>query len=198
MVETEAAATAEIIAAMIEEAGIKLDRDQAMPLYVGIVSDTGCFRYLNTTPRSMQLCANYLALGIDIEPIRIRLFEDRSYTNMRMLSFALNSLQVSADGKLAWMVVDRATMEKYHAGPGDCISIVNFSLAVVGVKIGLFFEEYEDDVKVSLRSRRGYSVNDVAAKFGGGGHVLAAGCRVIGNLKTVVPQLIKAFEEKLK
>jgi len=198
LVEIEAAATAEIVAAMIEEMGIELDREQATCLYTAIVSDTGCFRYLNTTPRSMQLCAKYLALGIDLEPIRIRLFEDRSFTNMRILSAAINSLQVSTDGMLAWMFVDQATMQKYQAGPGDCTSIVNFSLAVEGVKIGLFFEEYMNDVKVSLRSRRGYSVNDIAAAFGGGGHVMAAGCRVKGNLATVMPQILQAFKDKLK
>jgi len=200
IIEDEASATGEICAAIIEEAGMPYNQEIAMALYSAIVSDTACFRYLNTTPRCFEIAARLLESGIDLETVRINLFENNSLASMHMLAVALQNLEVSKDGLVAWMKVDQASKQLYKAKDGDLSKIINYALSIQGVKIGVFFQEKEGEVKVGLRSRRGYSVDGIARSFGGGGHIMAAGCTLAGTLdeayKQVLPAIYAMLEEK--
>jgi len=197
LVEPEAAATAELAAALIFGAGIAPDDDTALCLYCGLAADTGCFRYLNTTPRAFGQAARLMG-QVDLELVRIKLFEDRSFANLKMMASCLNNLAVDCGGLLCYSYVSRAERDRYHAGAADCHNIVNYTLALTGVKVGVFFEEYADEVKVSFRCRRGYRVDGLARLFQGGGHLLASGCKVAGGLAEAMPPVLaearKLFE----
>ena len=191
VIEPQAAAAGEIVAALCREAGVTLSDQAALCLYSAIAADTGGFRFRNTCPRCLLMAAHLLP-QIDSELVRIRLFENRSWANMKMLAACLNQLQVECEGRLAYSWLSHAEMEKYQAGYNDCHNIVNQVLELNGVKVGLMFEEYEDQVKMSFRCREGYRVDELARQFGGGGHALAAGCKQEGGLAQVMPPVLAA------
>ena len=195
VLEPEASATAEIIAAIVEEAGIEFTPEVATCLYGGIVADTGCFRFLNTTRRSFTQAAKMLPL-IDPEEIRICLFEDCTIANLRMKGYCCENLHMELDGRICYTVLDKATMARCGGGLEDTHGIVNFTLMPHGVQLGIFFEEHDEYVKVSFRSRKGFSVNELAHNLGGGGHELAAGCRVWEPVEKAVEKVIKAAKEQ--
>jgi len=195
LVEPEAAAAAELAAALIFSAGIQPDKDTALCLYCGLAADTGCFRYLNTTPRSLRQAARLMP-QVDLELVRIKLFEDRSFANLKMMAACLNNLTVDYAGLLCYSYVSRPERDRYHATAADCHNIVNYTLALTGVKVGILFEEYENEVKISFRCRRGYRVDELAQQFQGGGHLLASGCKVAGSLDQAMP-LVVAEARKL-
>ncbi len=192
VLETDAAASGEIAAVLIAKAGIEIDTAIAAQLYTAIVGDTGCFRYTNTTPRTMRIGADLLDKHIDAEQIRIRLFESHSLKNMQMIRVAFDNMQIEADGQLCYMVIDYQSKLNASAGDSDCDNIVSNTLTLSGVKIGLLFEEHPGLVKVSMRCRNGYRVDQLAQHFGGGGHLLASGCRVKGSLEQVKDQVLTA------
>ena len=199
LVEPEAAAASEIVAALALADGRKISDEAALCLYSGMAADTGCFRYNNTSPRSLALAAQLLP-QINLETVRIQLFEDRSYANAKMIGVCFDHIQLECDGKLCYSYFSRADREPYQAGPGDCHNIVNYTLSLHGVKVGLIFEEYDDYVKMSFRCRSGYRVDRLAQHFHGGGHELASGCKLPGNLETVMPMVLaetrKLFDEE--
>jgi len=197
IVEPDASSTGEIIAALLQEARLPLHLEAATCLYSAIIADTGGFRYLNTTSRALALAAILLACGVDKEQIRIQLFESRSPAAMAMLKTAFNNLQVIAEGQLCYTFIRWEEMRQAGALKGDLHNIANYTLHQRGVKVGLFLEEYEDHVKLSLRGRQGWRVDQLAQAWGGGGHVLAAGCSLPGSLETVLPQAIAGMTELL-
>ncbi len=198
VLETDAAASGEIAAVLLEKAGIEIDTAIATQLYTAIVGDTGCFRYTNTTPRTLRIGADLLAKHIDVEQIRIRLFESHSYTNMQMIRVAFENMQVELNGQLCYMIIDHQSMLDAGAASGDCDNIVSNTLTLSGVKIGLLFEEYPDMVKVSMRCRNGYRVDHLAQSFGGGGHLLASGCRIKASLEQAKTEVLAAARQLLQ
>ncbi len=189
LVEPEASAASEIVAALALSEGRTISDEAALCLYSGMVADTGCFRYNNTSSRSLALAARLLP-QVDLETVRIRLFEDRSYANMKMIAAAFTHMQVECGGKLCYFFLSNGDREKYQAGPADCHNIVNYALSLHGVKVGLMFEEYRDHVKMSFRCRSGYRVDRLAQHFQGGGHELASGAKLPGGLDSVIPQVL--------
>ena len=198
VVEPDASSTGEIVAALCETAGQPLSTEAATCLYSAIVSDTGCFRYENTTPRALEIAARLLRLGVDMEQVRIKLFENRSPSGIAILQTALNNLQFIAEGRLCYTFVRHKEALAVQAKVADLNNISNFTLLQNGVIIGVFFEEYEDHVKISLRSRRGLRVDKLAQSLGGGGHMRAAGCSLKGDLDSILPQVLSKARKLLE
>ena len=194
VLESDASATAEIIAAIIEQAGIKLSDDAATNIYSAIAADTGCFRFLNTTSRSLTQAARLLP-QIDLEQIRIHLFEDCSIKNLRLKGHCCSTMETDCGGQLCYAVIDSDTLARYAAGSDDLYGIVNFTLMPHGVQVGILFEEYDDYIKVSFRSRDGFNVNQLAKSLGGGGHKLASGARLDKPLEKSKEKVIKAAKD---
>lgn len=194
LVEPHAAATGEIIAALCEYAGLCPDDDSALCLYSAMAGDTGCFRYLNTTARCLRL-AGWLLPRVDLEAVRIHLFEDRTYANLKMMAVCLEHIATDCGGLLAYSWLDRASMLRYRAGMADCHNIVNYTLTLSGVRLGILFEEHDGYVKMSFRCRRGLRVDELARQFGGGGHMEASGCKLSGSLDEVMPRVLAAARQ---
>jgi len=186
----QAAAAAELAGELICQAGIEPDPEVALCLYSGLMADTGGFRFRNVTPNTLELAARLLPL-VDTELIRIQLFEARTWANMRMLAEAFQNMQVECDGRLCYTWLGNEQRERCQAGPADCHNIVNETLTLSGVQVGLIFEEYSDYVKMSFRSRKGWDVDQLAIAFGGGGHAQASGCKIKGDLAQVMPIVLE-------
>jgi len=191
ILDSSAAATAEIVWKLIlalqkATGSVLATRDVAECLMTGLITDTGSFRFLNVTPRTFALAARLERLGAVPAPIVDLVFENRTYGGVKLLGRALDSLQMTADGKVAWAHVTVQDFTDVSAVDAETEGIVNHVRAIKGVQVGILFREVPDkQVRVSLRARNGADVNRIANVFGGGGHVLAAGCSVEPPLKDV-------------
>jgi phosphoesterase RecJ-like protein len=198
VVEPEASSSGEIVAAIGEAAGLPLNIEAATCLYSAIVSDTGCFRYENTTPRALETAARMLRAGVDMEQARIKLFESRSPAGMAVMQATFRNIRFAAAGKLCYSFVRYEEALASGAKVADFHNIANYMLLGDGVMIGLFFEEYSDHVKVSFRSRSGLRMDKLAQSLGGGGHMRAAGCHLSGSLNDALPQVLEKALEMLE
>jgi len=188
-IDPDACATAEMIFRLAREASVKISPEVATCLYTAVLTDTGSFCFQGTGERTFALAQELVRCGAD--PVRIahNVYFSTQLSKMRLLGAALSSLH--RDGTLAWMNVDRATMERCQACDEDCEGLVNYALAIRGIEVALFFREQVDGCfRVSLRSKGLVNVAAVAAAFGGGGHECASGCAVQGPLSVAIERLI--------
>ncbi len=184
ILDSRAAATAELVWPLLERLSRAtstelIDRDIALCLMAGLITDTGSFRFPNATPYSFELAAKLQRLGAEPAPINELVFETRSYASIKLLGRALDSLQVTSDGRVAWAHVTAADLKEFNATDAETEGVVNHVRAIKGVQVGLLFREIPGGlVRISLRAREGADVNKIANAFGGGGHRLAAGCSI--------------------
>ncbi len=188
-IDPDACATAEMIFRLAREAGVKISPEVATCLYTAVLTDTGSFCFHGTTERTFALAQELVRCGAD--PVRIahNVYFSTQISKMRLLGAALSGLQ--RDGTLAWMHVDRTTMERLEANDEDCEGLVNYALAIQGIEVALFFREQPDGrYRVSLRSKGLVNVAAVAEAFGGGGHECASGCAIDGPLSVATERLL--------
>lgn len=176
----------------------KVDADIARALYVGIIHDTGVFQYSNTRPETLQIAAHLITFGFDFPRLIEETFYQKTYVQTQIMGRALMESIRFMDGQCIAGVVDRKTMNFYNADSGDLDGIVNQLRNIKGVHCAIFM--YETDVleyKVSMRSDEKVDVAKVAAYFGGGGHVRAAGCTMKGTFHDCVNNLSLHIEKQL-
>jgi phosphoesterase RecJ-like protein len=191
------AATAEILFDWIEALGLGWDPDLAAIVYTGLLTDTGGFRYSNTTPQLLRKAATLVEAGVKSHEIADLVLETVTLEQIRLLKLALSSLQVSEDGKMAWMCLRREDLQKLSVSGGDLDGIVNYARNITGVEVGMLFRETEEGtVKVSLRSRARVDVGKVAKSFGGGGHARASGCTLHIPMEEAVAKVKSRIREE--
>src|SRR5450631_2025427 len=160
-IDPSACATAEMIFRLAREAGVPISPEVATCLYTAVLTDTGSFCFSGTNERTFALAKELVHCGAD--PVRIarNVYFSTQLSKMRLLGAALTSLH--QHGSLAWMHVDRATMERCQANEEDCEGLVNYALAIEGIEVALFFREQPDgNFRVSLRSKGAVNVAAVA------------------------------------
>lgn len=180
IVEPERSSTAELLYELMNSEMI--DAEIAKALYIGIIHDTGVLRYSNTSPRTLQIAAELLRFGFDFSGIIEKTFYEKTYVQTQIMGRAiLESVRFMHDRCIVSMV-SRRMMEFYQVTPKDLDGIVNQLQAVKGVDCAIFmYETGTLEYKVSMRSNGRVDVASVASKFGGGGHVRAAGCTMNGT-----------------
>lgn len=195
-VDSDAAATAEIIAELLLLIPINIDAAMAEALLAGIIMDTGCFLNANTTAKTLRIAANLLDSGASINRARINLFESKSRIEVLMLQQALQNLDFSPDGKIAWMSLPYSELSTIGAEDLYPEGLINHTRSIAGVEVGILFREIPaGKIKVSFRSRGQIDVASLAAQFGGGGHRQAAGVQCEGKLEDVKSAVIRAVKE---
>ncbi len=199
VIRTDAAATVEILYDLMEHAGISPDKEAAAAIYTGLLTDTGGFRYSNTTPRVMNVASRMLAEGVSGHWIANHLLERMTKPQFLLLQRGLNALTFSDDNQIAWVYISVADMAQTGAIGDDLEGLVNYALNVEGVEVGILFKETENgQVKVSMRSSGKADVSAIAQLFGGGGHVRAAGCRIDEARPDAISNLINAVRKALE
>ncbi len=189
----KASSTGEIIYTLARKLGCKINKDLATYLYLSILTDTGGFRYSNTTPETMKIIADLSRYGINPKEIYERIYEAHSLASRKLLGLSLGTLKVSGDGKIAWMHLTEAMFDKVKAKPDDAENFVNYARFIEGVKIAALFSSNAKKgfTKVSFRSNEKWAdVNKIASKFGGGGHHSASGCEVKGDIRAVEKKVL--------
>ncbi|MFN4033696.1 MAG: DHH family phosphoesterase [Fimbriimonadales bacterium] len=183
LVDTAAAATAELVYRLLRAMALTLTPEIATCLLTGIVTDTFSFKFPNTTPRTLRIAAALQQAGADLSYINEQVFETRSFSAVKLLGLALSTLQRTSDGAIAWVAIPRRAFEEAHAHEEETEGIVNFVRSIRGVEVAMMLRESPNGkVRASLRSRGKVNVAQLAQQFDGGGHENAAGCTLETSL----------------
>ncbi|CAI8783920.1 bifunctional oligoribonuclease and PAP phosphatase NrnA [Brevibacillus sp. IT-7CA2] len=186
LVRPDAAATAEILFDVVEAAGVSFNEELALCIYTGLLTDTGGFRYSNTSPRVMEIAARLLGYGVKPGDVAERCLEEITIAHVKVLRHALQTLQLSHQNLVASITVSAADFAEVGAEREDAGGLVNYCRNIEGVEVGVSFVEAEPGVvKVSMRARDRVDVAVIAKQLGGGGHAKAAGCTIKGPLPEV-------------
>lgn len=193
LVDASAAAACELIAQVLHALGVPLNRDIANCLYTGLCTDTGCFRYSNTTPRTLRLAADLMEAGADAAAINMQMFEIKTPSRLAIERMALDGLQYAYDGRVAVMRLSLDMIAASGATDSDLDGLAPIPRNIAGVDIGLTVRERAPgDYKVSVRTTESVDASALCRTLGGGGHVRAAGCRLSGSCDDVVQRLLAA------
>ncbi len=193
----DASSTCEVLCGLLDEE--RISRETAACIYTGILHDTNVFKNSNTTAKTMEIAGRMMAKGIDFSRIIDESFYKKTYVQNQILGRALLESVVFLDGKCIFSVVRRKDMVFYGVESSDLDGIVDQLRVTEGVEVAIFLHETENHVyKVSMRSKALVDVSKVAAYFGGGGHVRAAGCTMSGSVYDVLNNLSRHIEEQLK
>lgn len=191
--DTNAAATCEIIFDLLEQMEIKIDEQIAPALYLGIVTDCGFFRYANTTSKTMSVAAKLLDCGIVPNEIADHI-ETQTVETVMVLPKILDTLEFHLDNKIASISV---SPDLFSEGV-DGELYLKYPRYIYGVQVALLFKGVSEDVtRISMRSKN-LDVSKIATLFDGGGHKLAAGCTIQGDIKTAKELIIKALAEHME
>jgi len=192
LVNTEAAATSELLFDLFQALGITVTADMASALFTGILTDTGRFRFANTTGHAMHVAAELISLGADAGVLTENIYYNMSVEQARSIASALGSMELYANGRVCMIGLqgeDRIT---------ETEGFVEYAASIKDVMLAVFYCEIDKDLfKVSLRSRCDVDVSAVASGFGGGGHRKASGYRYRGDLVSLKQKLISVLENHL-
>jgi phosphoesterase RecJ-like protein len=195
----DAAATAQVLYDWVEQMGLEWTQELATCIYTGLLTDTGGFRYANTTPRVMNQAAHLIDRKVEAHRIAEEVLETTTLAHLQLLRKALETLRLSKDGQIAWMWIRRQDVEATGAKEEDWDGIVNYARNVMGVDVGILFREVnEKTIRVSFRSRRIVDVGALAQTLGGGGHARAAGCTIMGSAGEVERQVLQKVASALR
>jgi phosphoesterase RecJ-like protein len=191
-VDITAEATGRLAYEIVRALGAPLSATAAHHLFMAVATDTGWFRHPNTTPATFALCSELVTLGARPTELYEQLYEAAPLARLKLTAVALQRLEVRAGGKIAYTEIALADYGATGAVPGDTEDLINYPRGVEGVEIALVFIEQQDGgTKVSFRSRSA-DVSKLAEKFGGGGHKLASGARVMRPLAEVRNEVLAA------
>ena len=197
-VDPEAAATGEILFALIDELGVKMTAGIAQALYLAIMTDTGSFRYTNTRPQSFALASCLVQLGADPASAARLYWESYSPESTRLRGEALARMELSADGRMAWSQLTAAQLASHGGAVNEPEGLSGQLRGMRGVEVGVLFTEVEDEgVRVSFRSHGHLDVAKVAREFGGGGHRAAAGAFIKEDMEKVRERVLEAVQRAM-
>ncbi len=192
------AATGEIIMDLFQEAGVPLTPEAATLCYTAISTDTGGFRYSNTTKRTHEVIARCLEHDVDVAEISDLVFDRMSLGKFNLIARVLSNVRVSADGRVAGLLVHEADIRDAGATHQDIEGIINFARNVDTIQVACIFKETgPTTTKISLRARPPFNAADFCKAHGGGGHAGAAGAALNGPIDEVVEPTLLAIEREL-
>src|SRR2546421_5141244 len=198
LVAPDAAATAELVFDFASALEWPLSPDAARALYVGILTDTGAFRFANTTPRALRVAGALLERGGDPEAIYASGYASAPEGRVRLMTEGVETLVGGPDHGLAWVTVPPDALRRHGATADDLDGIVEYPRSIAGVRLALLFRQLANgNVKVSFRSLGDVDVAELASAFGGGGHPKAAGAPLGGTHGEVQGRVLAAAREYL-
>jgi len=199
-IEHGASSVAEQLYDLFTESRSGISEEEALALYVGILTDTGRFQESNTTPRCHEIAARLIRKGIAPQLVAEKIYQTKTMAGLSLLSLTLRTLELTAEGKIAYLMITQDMYRKTGAGEDEVEGFVNFARDMDGVEVGILFREtgLPYRCKVSFRSKGRIDVSKIARIFGGGGHRNAAGCMIQGTLEEVKQKILKATSQELE
>lgn len=187
---SEAGACAEPVAAIIKAIGLPVSGRIAECIYTGLATDTGGFRYSNTSAGSMRLAAEIMESGVDTALLNTRIFESESKAKVLAEAAMMSALQFYADDRVAVMPVTLAIRAATGVTGEELEDVAGIPRKIEGVQLGITIKEHEDECHISLRSKEPVNADEIAKVFGGGGHRFAAGCTIKASVEEAAGLLV--------
>ena len=192
LVDPGSSSTGELVARLVKAAGLPFGMEVAENIFSAIQADTGSFRYDNTTPASMKLGAEMMEYGVKPWEISRRLTDEYSLARLKLLELGLHTIEFHYDGRLGMMTLSLEMFEKAGAQQSESERFVDYPRSVAGVEIAVLIRQTgKEDHKVSLRSNIRVDVADLASRFGGGGHIRAAGFERSGPIEALKQDFLR-------
>ena len=199
MVDSNASATGEIIYQIIKILGIDMDKEISECLYTAIVTDTGQFQYSNTTSLTHQIAGELIKNGVNVSLMFERIYQNSSKEKVMLMKTALDTLEFYYNDSISCVSLTLEQMKEVNAIETDSDGIINLARDIECVEAAIFLKELEPGkIKVGLRSKKLVDVAAVSLKFGGGGHVRAAGCTLHGTIEEVKEKVLDAIIAEFK
>ena len=197
-VEPDASAAALIMYKLFKKSGREISPQVATCLYTGLATDTGCFKYENTTPEAHIACAELMTLGVPFAKINRSMFDIKSRERIKVEQSVISNMEFYCKGECAMIALSQKHIEESGLEPAEFDGLASIPLSVEGVKIGITAKERHENVyKISVRTTDEIDASAFCREFGGGGHIRASGCEIKGTLEEVKEKLIKQAQKVL-
>ena len=196
-VDAMSAATAEIIYELIQSLGAPIDEETATCLYVGISTDTGCFKHSNTTAKTHKIAYELINKNINLSKINSELFEKKSKETLSVEYMVYNTLEYFFKGKCAVIRLTQNMLDSVGINDNELEGIASIPRQIDGVKIGITIREKKPNLfKISVRTTEDINAIEICETFGGGGHPRTGGCIIEGELEEVKEKLLSVIKNK--
>lgn len=196
ILDSKASSTCEVLFSLLDEKLI--DESIATSLLTGISTDTGSFKYENTSEKTFLVASKLMSLGAKNLEITINVYQSKTKSEIMMLNEAISRLEFFEEGKIALVALPKEITQDSKYKKSDSEGIVEYIRDIKGVEVSIFLKEKEDGVRVSLRSKSHIDVSKVASEFSGGGHIMAAGATYIGSLFDAKHDILTRTLEEFK
>lgn len=197
LVQPECGGCGELIWDVLEAMGVCIDRPMAEAIYIAISTDTGCFRFANTTARTLHTAAKAVEHGAQIASINRVWFEIKTRGRLLLEAKIMERMEFFAEGRVAVCCLSQGLVEQLGVTEDDLDSISGFPRSIEGVDIGIMIRDSEPGkAKLSVRTAPGYNASAYCARLGGGGHQAAAGCAVEGSLEYGKQAILQVLREE--
>lgn len=198
-IDSSASSVGEMVYLIFKKLDYKITQEEALCLYVAILTDTGSFRYANTTSRTHNIAAELLKHNLNPEEVYQRIYANSSFTEAKLLGLSLSTLRQSKDGSIVWFRLTKSMRNLIKGNLEQADNFINVARSIKGVKvIALFKEIKNNEIRVSLRSKGEVDVNRIAKFFGGGGHKTASGCTIYANIDKAEKLCLRRIREVMK
>ncbi|MFA5311259.1 MAG: bifunctional oligoribonuclease/PAP phosphatase NrnA [Candidatus Omnitrophota bacterium] len=200
-VEPHLSSASEMVYLLYKELGVPFDRESALSLYVGIMTDTGSFRYSNTLELTHKAAAEFMRFGLDVNRVYRDIYENISFSNMQLLIKILAGVARVKNGRVAYVSVPAKLLKPEKVSFDLSEHILGFMRAIKDTQVVVLFKEnagVKNEIRFNLRSNGSFDVNKIARHFGGGGHKSAAGCTIRGRLADIRSKVISKIIESLR
>ncbi len=198
LIKTSACATTEIVYNLMKDMAVPINKAIAASIYTGILTDTGSFRFSNTNRAAFEICEEMVELGVDPYSIAQHVYGTYSLGRIKLLNMALDSIEISYNGRLSMMTLTRDMFYETDTRAEDADGLINYAKSIENVKVAVLIQELQNKNKqfhVSLRSNGTVNVAEIASSFGGGGHANAAGFSIESTLSDLKSQIFKLADK---
>jgi phosphoesterase RecJ-like protein len=196
-VDTNSASVGEIIFELIQLLGVPLTETIAQCLYTSIVSDTGGFRHLNTTPKTHLITSELIKTGVSFDKIHQALFQSKKIERVKLYGLVIESMYLIENNSVCVMKLSQEMLFKSGAEISDTSDIITLGMDIDSVKVAVLLKESNGETKISLRSKSDVDVRKIAEGFGGGGHVRASGLTINKPLLEAEYLIIEAIKKEM-
>ncbi|MFC1809739.1 bifunctional oligoribonuclease/PAP phosphatase NrnA [Candidatus Omnitrophota bacterium] len=196
LVDTTASSCGELLFDLLDSYGASIDKFEKECVFVAISTDTGSFRYSNIRPRTFEIASRFIQEGVDIATLNQHLYASCPLKKFKLLQDFFSKVEIDVERKIGWCILTQEMFDALVAKKSDTEGFIDFIRDISEVEIALvLFEVVSGKTKVSFRSKSECDVNIIAMKFGGGGHVRAAGCTVDASPEKALELILQAIED---
>jgi len=178
VIEPHHASTSQVVYDILKYNNVEIDKESALCIYTALVTDTGSFQYESVNDKVFECAADLVRYGVKPDYVSKMLFQRDRLSRLRLLAKAYDTIEMCCDGKVAFVEVTKEMLEITGAIKDDTDTIVNSVRAIAPVEVACMLREDDEGIKISLRSKNYADVSKVAVKYGGGGHIRAAGATI--------------------